>query len=368
MNFSIFVAMKWKISVLISFLAITSFGQVRDYGKSLEFRPKAGFLIAHRANMAHLVTSHFYSGEVILNFHTNGSKYWHKAYKYPTFGLMATMTYNLNKDVVGQVYGIGANVKLPFINKEKWAFNSRLAGGFAYATRKFDPIENPKNNAIGTHLNLLVILGLDVQYKFRTGGISLGIDFTHFSNSGTRKPNLGLNIPSIFIGYSVNLKQTKLVKPDFEEFKPEWSLLLHGLFSLNNNYPFQTKVFPVFGINTYMSKRFGHKSGLSTGVDLVYNEANRNFLSSPADQNFWQTAQVGLFTSYDLHVDRFIFLLGMGVYAYNPLNPNGWFFHKIGGRVMLTKGFYINAVVKSHWAKADYFELGIGHQFKLRKK
>ena len=340
-----------------------------EYGRSIELRPKIGFLLAHRASMNHLPQSHFYSGEVIMNFHTNGSKYWHKAYKQPTFGVFGTMTYNGNKDVIGQAYGVGACVKLPFVSSERWAFNSRLAGGIAYITRKFHLIENPKNNSIGTHLNLLVILGIDLQYKFRTGYLSLGVDFTHYSNSGTRKPNLGLNIPSLMLGYGFHIKRgTEVKEPVGGPAQKEWTLLLHSVFSLNHNYNYQKELYPVFGINTYMSKRFGEKSGLSTGIDLIYNESNRHFKSSPANQTFLQTFQIGAFTSYDLHVHCFVFQLGMGVYVYNPLNPNGLFFHKIGGRVELKRGYYINACVKSHWAKADYFELGLGYQFKFKKK
>src|SRR5690606_33030730 len=111
-----------------------------------------------------LVKSHFYSGDIIYNFHTNGSKYWHKAYKQPTFGILGTFTYNGNREVIGQAIGVGAIVKLPFIVKNKWSFNARMSGGFAYLTRKFDIDSNPKNNSIGTHFNLLVVLGMDIQY------------------------------------------------------------------------------------------------------------------------------------------------------------------------------------------------------------
>lgn len=360
--------MKIRLTIVLLLVVNCVLGQMREYGKSIELRPKAGFLISHRAGMSHLAMSHFYSGEIIYNFHTNGGRSWHKAYKLPTFGLLGIITYNQNKDVVGQAFGIGGCVKLPFVNGKKWAFNSRLGGGFAYLTRKFDIIENPKNNSIGSHFNLLVILGIDLQYKFKSGYLSLGIDFTHYSNSGTRKPNLGLNIPSLLIGYGFHLKRPEVKDLEFEPVNKDWTLLVHGVFSLNQNYNYQTKLYPVYGINTYMSKRFGEKSGLSTGIDLIYNESNRHFKTSPKNQTFWQTMQVGAFTTYDLHVYRFIFQLGMGVYVYNPLNPNGWFYHKIGGRVNLAKGYYINAIVKSHWAKADYFELGLGYQFKLKRK
>ena len=360
--------MRGVIFICAIILSSICHSQIHDYGKSIELRPKAGFLIAHRASMNHLVKSHFYSGEIAFNFHTDGSKYWHKAYNYPTFGILGTFTYNGNSDVIGQAIGIGACVKLPFINRNKWSFNSRLAGGFAYLTRKFDIIDNPKNNSIGSHLNLLVILGIDVQYQFEKGFINFGIDFTHYSNSGTVKPNLGLNIPSLVLGYGFKTKRETLKDPEYEEVNKKWTLLVHSVFSVNQNYNYQTRVYPVFGINTYLNKRFGEKSGISTGIDLIYNEANRHFKTSPTNQTVIQTFQVGAFTSYDLQVNRFVFQLGMGAYLYNPYNPNGWLYHKLGGRVNLNKGYYINATVKTHWAKADYFELGLGYQFKLNRK
>lgn len=340
------------------------FSQKRElaYQHSIEIRPKAGFLIAHRDKMAHLVTSHFYSGELIYNFHTNGSKHWQSIYNYPTFGVLGTFTYNTNDAVVGQAMGAAGFVKLPFVRTEKFLFNSRIATGFAYITRKFDQETNPKNNAIGSHLNLLIILGVDIQYLFKHGHISFGIDFTHYSNSGTLKPNLGLNIPNAFIGYGVFLNKVERKQVEAPPLNKKWGFIAQGLFSLNQNYEYDTKFFPFFGVSAHAFKRLNYKSGVTLGLDIMYNEANRNFVSSRPGQTPWQTIQAGVYSSYDLHVSRFTFFLGMGVYFLNQYNFNGWFYHKIGGRIDITDNLFFTGAVKSHWAKADYFEVGLGYR------
>jgi hypothetical protein len=345
-----------------------SYGQPSKvkYQHSIEIRPKAGFLIAHREKMAHLVTSHFYSGELIYNFHTNGLKHWQSAHKNPTFGVLGTFTYNTNRDVVGQAMGAAGFIKLPFARTERLLFNSRIALGLGYLTRKFDKETNPKNNAIGSHLNLLIILGMDLQYIMKHGHLSFGVDFTHYSNSGTKKPNLGLNIPNIFLGYGVFLNKANQHQSEVPELNKKWGVLTQGLFSMNQNYDYDTRLFPFFGASVYAIKRLNHKGGVSVGLDVMYNEAHRNFVSSRPGQTPWQTFQAGVFSSYDLHVDRFTFFVGMGVYFLNQYNFNGWFFHKLGGRIDLTEKLFFTGTVKSHWAKADYFEVGLGYRF-LRK-
>ena len=39
------------------------------------------------------------------------------------------------------------------------------------------------------------------------------------------------------------------------------------------------------------------------------------------------------------------------------------FFHRIGVRYMLTKHVIANVTLYTHWAKADYFEWGLGYEF-----
>jgi hypothetical protein len=335
--------------------------------QQLEFRSKMGFLIAHRASMAHLPQSHFFSGEITYSFQKKGEKYWEYVYNYPSFGLSVLTVQNKNNSVLGQGYGLAAFAKLPLNTNQKWSANIRIAHGLGFLTERFDQIENPKNIAIGSKLNLLIVLGLDIEYKWEKGNLNFGIDFTHFSNSGIIKPNLGLNIPSLCIGYGFPVKKTEKLTPEFEVLDKtlKWSTI--GVFSLNQNYLIDTKLYPVFGLSLNASKYINHKAGVTNGIDFMFNEANRNFVDLPKDQSFFDVLKIGLFSSYDFRMNKLTILIGMGAYVWNKYNPNGVFYHRIGARLQLNKSLFLNSVVKTHWAKADYFEFGVGYIFNRKK-
>jgi hypothetical protein len=61
-------------------------------------------------------------------------------------------------------------------------------------------------------------------------------------------------------------------------------------------------------------------------------------------------------------------VLGMGAYVKDRYQPDGPLYHRIGMRYQFSNGITANLVLKSHWAKADYVEWGIGYTFKHGKR
>ena len=58
----------------------------------------------------------------------------------------------------------------------------------------------------------------------------------------------------------------------------------------------------------------------------------------------------------------------MGCYVRDRYRPNGPLYHRIGFRYQISNGFYGNITLKTHWAKADYMEAGIGYILNHNKK
>lgn len=341
----------------------------KSYAQSIDFKYKIGFLISHRESMAHLPMSHFQSYELSYNFHSRGHHGWEQANKNPSFGFVTTFIQNDNRQVLGNAFGISGRIMLP---KKRWGKNHNwqlcndMAFGLGYLEQKFNLIDNPKNVAIGSHLNLLIILGMEISYVHPRYFYSFGLDFTHFSNGGTIKPNLGLNIPSLKFGFGWMSKQQLYSEKLIDYDRSDLDLLVSGVFSAKNNYEFQSRVFPVIGLSAHLSKSRGRRYRYNYGIDLIYSEANRQFLASPPNQSILKTAQIGVYNAYELEINRFILSVGMGAYVYNPLNPHGWFYHRIGGRIQLTERLYFLGYVRSHWAKADFFETGISYKISVR--
>jgi hypothetical protein len=371
--------MKRAYPILLTFFVLqlgisNSFSQrdypIATYAQSIDLNYKVGFLIAHRESMAHLLTSHFHTYTATYNFHTRGHEAWEQTYKLPKIGVFATATLNRNKDVIGDAFGLGAALTLPqktWGKNKNWSWNNNLALGMGYLTKKFDLETNPKNVAIGTHLNLLIVLGTEIEFRRPNYGMTLGIDFTHYSNSGAVKPNLGLNIPSLRLGLSWMTKKTEISELKIDETREDLQLLVTALGGAKNNYEFQQGVFPAFGLNAYLSKALFKRNRYTYGIDVLFSEANRQFLASAPNQSFGNTLQVGVYNAWELEIARATFSLGMGVYVYNPLDPHGWFFHRIGGRFRITNQLFWHGYVRSHWAKADFFEVGFGYKIGLRK-
>jgi len=358
---------KILLSLSIIWCTFASFSQhIFDNNQSIEFRPKVGFLIAHHMNMAHLIKSHFFSGELSYCIQTKGKHYWQKSYKYPTFGASIIFVYTGNPQVIGNGFGSILFIKLPFVQKERVEFNAKIGGGLGYLTKRFNQLENPKNVAIGSHLNLLINFALDLTFKFKKGYLGFGIDFSHFSNSGTVLPNLGLNIPSVSVIYGFQTKKQPLLNPDFKPINRNWSMQLTANFSAHQVFPTGGKLHPVYAVTAYMNKRFNEKSGMFMGIDFLYNEALNHKLgrSSPV---IWDVLQTGAFIAYDLNINKLKIYLGMGIYLKNDLNPNGLFYHKIGIRYEFSEHFYANIAVKTHWAQANYLECGIGYKLFVKK-
>jgi len=335
-----------------------------DFHQDLYVNYKIGFLLEHRSTMAHLAKSHFQITELGYNFTRNKSHTSHIIHKNPALGLVAVGIFNSNQEVIGNTYGIAGRLTLPKLRWGKhWSLNNMISIGLAYQEKKFDLLTNPTNVAIGSHINMLIMLGTVVKYENKHWNFTAGLDFTHVSNGGTKKPNLGLNLPSLQFGFGYRIKKAEDFLYDPFPMIRRKELLIQGIFSLNNNYVQQKELFPVFGISVLRTRPINMKHRYLYGLDFSFNEANRNYLASSPDQTFFETALIGAFNAWELQVDRIVLSLGMGVYLLNLKNPNGWIYHRIGGHFEFSERVYFLAFARTHWAKADYLEVGFGYKF-----
>jgi len=69
-----------------------------------------------------------------------------------------------------------------------WSFST----GLAYNTKIYDPETSPDLEAVGSHFNGLVRLGVTVA---NDSPLSLGVGILHTSNGALRRPNKGINTP-----------------------------------------------------------------------------------------------------------------------------------------------------------------------------
>ena len=100
-------------------------------------------------------------------------------------------------------------------------------------------------------------------------------------------------------------------------------------------------------------------------LELAYNNATVQQWAddSIVTKKFTDILQVGAKVSYAFNMHKLSLPIDFGVYVFKKEHINGMFFNRIGLRYMLSKHLIANVTLLTHFAKADYFEWGMGYEF-----
>jgi hypothetical protein len=354
------------------FAACISKAQFFDHIKpsSISATYNYGFLIAHRANMAHLPKRNTKGMELNFARHDHSNTSWTNLYKGAVRGLSLRFQDFGNPEELGQAYSIFGHTSFPLIQGPKFGFlDFRLGMGFAYVTKKFDTELNPKNNAIGSHMNGYVSLLLNWSKYYRWWHYGFGIEFSHYSSSAMKVPNLGLNVPSFNfnVGYNFEERTTYKERDGSEESNYDDvmkdAIYLVGVFSAKQNVIKQkpAKSRPVIALQGLYDLKIGDRWKLNVAGDIIYNGANRHYYDT-STYSIPETLQLGVYVGASIHYYKTEFMTGMGVYFWSPVRPFGIFYHRLGFRYHFTNNFMGIVGIKSHFAIADYLEIGVGYR------
>lgn len=340
----------------------SSFAQGRN-DAWIEARGKLGFLAAHRSIMGHIPAEHAYAVEVSYLMQTKGYRAWQGAYKYPFYGVTTFFGSVGNRELLGHYFGMYGFINFPFVSREHYVFSGKIGCGLAYTNKRYDPEDNILGMAVSTSINAQICLALENRFVFGNHSISASLDLTHFSNGATKVPNLGLNLPYLSVGYGYRLRKardTTYVHPDFQK---RWEFAVTAIGSVKEIYPAGNGKYPIVGLNLATRRIFRPKTGMELGLDLMYSES---ILSIHPDvpRRRDEIIQLGVFAGYVLPLDHMRFVLGMGWYARDKFVQEETFYHRLGMRYVLDNGLHFNLTLKSHWARADYVEYGIGYTFR----
>jgi hypothetical protein len=351
-----------KVVVLILILnTIQCFGQKETW---VEARGKAGFLVAHRSAMGHLATEHAFATEISYMFRGNGEKNWHDSYKNPFFGVTGFFGSVGNRELMGNYLGAYAFISIPLIKTRHYSFSGRMGTGLGYAFKTWNADENVLSIGVSTHLNALVSLAVENKFEFGNHSINSIIDMTHFSNGAIKVPNLGLNLPYISLGYGYRIRKAEPInRLEYKTFDRKWEFGAISFLSAQEVFPVGGKKYPIYGVNAVARRYFKQTVGAVVSFDFIHKQSVLVFHEDvPKTQA--EIIQLGVFAGYLLPMENFHLVVGMGYYVRDKFKPQDKFYHRVGMRYVFDNGINVNLVLKSHWARADYVEYGIGYTFK----
>ncbi len=344
-----------------------------DYvGANIHF----GYIPPHREEMKHLIQGHSYGFSASFMRKSNGKKYWHHAYNLPEYGMDALFNYSGNKDQLGYLLDIKYMLNLPLHrHREEWQYYSitkarhyrhwlGMGIGMAYNTKRWDMESNHQATVLGSHINAAITLQYSTCIlQTSTFQWRAGLRVSHLSNGAFQIPNLGINNLSLMTGIyrKAHSRYISTETPVSNHTKGiKISAALSG--GLKEIPPPTRKKFGIGVLSLLLDKRISYKSSFGAGLDVMYNSALQKQLSdNRGTTSVGKTTQAGAIFSYTLHFDQFEFKIQQGVYVKDTWKNDGVLYNRFGLRYWVNQKLFAAIMLKTHFAKADYIECGLGY-------
>jgi hypothetical protein len=334
----------------------------------IEPRLHYGFIIPHSPRIEHLIKGHTKGFQLDYGKQTTGKISWHENYNYPQTGFTFLYLDFANPEIIGEAICVMPYIDLPFVRSDRFLLSLRLAEGLGYTTKKFEPEGNHKNTAIGSRINAAIQVFFQTSYKIsRRTNFKLSFGLTHLSNGSYATPNIGINNASLSSGITFYFdtahsapKKKQLALPD-KKIKYE----LIAACGVKEVYPAGGKKFFAWTFSGGAFKQLSNKYRLGAGADLLYDLSLSERFARQENHEAETSDRIrsGIFISNELLFGRLITMLQMGMYVYFPYQDDGNVYHRIGFKYLCTEHLFINATLRTHYAKADNGEWGIGYRF-----
>lgn len=328
-----------------------------------------GTIVRHNKDISHLIKGHPEGFILSLNKQTFGKKEWQQRYNFPDYG--ASILYqDTQSESLGKLIGLYAHYNFYFLKRN---LQFRIGTGITYATSPYDIDDNFDNNAYGSTLLNGTYLMLNYHRKniFKGIGIQAGISAIHYSNANFKAPNSSTNsiVANLGLNYQLDTNDKPVYnKEELSLFKKQpihINIVFRG--GINESDYIGLGQRPFYVLSTYLDKRLGHKSAVQLGAEFFHSkflETEIDYLSiafpNAGVQGDEDYKRVGVFAGHELHINKLSVLFQVGYYVYYPYDFEGRVYLRPGLKYYLTNSLFTAVTLKSHGAKAEAVEFGLG--------
>jgi hypothetical protein len=349
------------------FTALLLSGQFKAQPRLYDFRYGVGFAIPHRAIMKGLIKEYVQMGELLLL--NQGKTQWEKNNRYLKWGVNCMFTTLGNKKVFGNAMGFLPYMEYNNFSRKNLSAHFGLGIGAAYVPKSFNIVENHTNIAVSSNINGAVCFRFTVKasitdYIHWNGGLG----FTHFSNGSFKLPNLGINTFTLSTGFTIGhsekiLPQRKAIRDSLKSTNSKkWKPIVFLNSGLKEVYPVLGKKYVVITGSAGVYRWLLARAMVGAQLDAFHDTAIRHHLRSDdqPDNDNQQILQLGISAFLEYKLNRFSFPIQLGGYVYDEYKANGSIYTRLGIRFAIYKNLVASFILKSHYAKADYLETGLG--------
>lgn len=346
----------------------------------IEPRVYYGFIINHHTELQPF-NAHVPALELSIIKDTYGKKHWEKLHNYPIIGLSFFYSSLAKNPAVGQAFAVYPFISFPLVRGEKDFLGLKFGLGLSYLTEIFDPLENYKNIAIGSHVNVAINIGAEYRKKVNESTeISAGLSLLHFSNGSTATPNYGLNLPMLSLGVSKRISKPNekilMRKPSIPPFsyrpnKIYIANIMGGYGSKNMGNVFGER-FDVYMGSLSVLKYFNEISAVGLSLDFSWDGSHVALLQNNGIPNpsVITVIRPGIAPSYEIRLSHLIVGFNLGIYWGGKQKSDGDIYEQLMLKYLIYKDVFVNVSFRAHAARAAFVSWGIGYrlQYDFGKK
>ncbi|WP_053992046.1 acyloxyacyl hydrolase [Mangrovimonas sp. TPBH4] len=327
-----------------------------------------GNIALHNNSILHLIKGHPEGFIVSWNKKTFGFNDWEQRYNYPDYGVSFAYQ-NLKNDVLGNNYSLYAHYNFYFFKRNLML---RIGQGLAYTTNPYDKYDNFKNVAFGSHVlsSTYLMLNYKKERIFDRFGIQGGLSLIHYSNANVKAPNTSVNSMTLNVGVVYSLEESDpeyvddLTKEKFTE-PIKYNLVFRT--GINESDVIDSGRFPFYVLSAYADKRLGHISAIQLGADAFFSKFLKELIyyqsvafpeENVSGDEDWK--RVGIFAGHELFINKMSVVTQVGYYVYYPFDFEGRTYFRVGLKRYFGDKVFAALTLKSHGAKAEAVELGVG--------
>ncbi|THV59269.1 acyloxyacyl hydrolase [Flagellimonas alvinocaridis] len=363
--------MRHLLFLVIVFCGYFGFSQKGETPKKyvLDASQFYGSILLHNPDISHLITAH--PGGIILGFNRKrfGHEDWEASLGYPDTGF-SFVYQDMNNPTLGKHFGLYAHYNFYFLRRN---LQFRIGQGVAYNTNPYDKAANFRNNAYGSHLlsSTMVMFNYHKENLLAGLGFKAGISLIHYSNANFKAPNTSTNTMALNFGLTYDLDGGETF--EFQEPRPQekivepirYNFVLRG--GVNESDVINSGQYGFWILSAYADKRLGNKSALQLGTDVFFSNFLKELIrfqstSFPEmdvapDTDF---KRVGVFVGHELFINKMSVVAQLGYYVYYPFDFEGQVYNRVGLKRYFGDKLFGAVTLKSHGAKAEAVEFGIG--------
>ncbi len=328
---------------------------------------QGGFIIAHSNAMEHLAVSHPTGIELDGQRQTTGKKYWHQLYQYPKIGYAFTY-FDYHNPVLGRSFAASTYMNKAIRRTAKSELSCRMGLGLAYFTNGYDQEANSKNTVTSSALNATLHARFEYDYRVAPHySVLVGLGLNHYSNGATKKPNMGLNIPTLTVGLNYHtLPQFQTTTQTVPELKKKLSYNLSTTAGWRQIGATNPKKFMVQSLTFAVLKPLNLKSNAVLGAEGFYDRSlkvEQLTDTTLTGKPFPDTKKAGVYLGHELLFGNLAFGTQLGYYVYRPYKQGTAYYERLDLKYHFTPAIFGALDLKVHGFAADVLEWRVGYRF-----